>query len=408
MLDRYMSHAMLSVWDDRARFGYLCHAAQLAAEVTDLELGLRGGLRVAAVGARARLRASTIALQKWHKLEREFGHDIAAFVEVFRDQLPDDVAQYFHIGRTSSDLVDTALAYAIRDALKLVDEAHLELVQALAHRADIHRSDPVMGRTHGQWAEPTSIGRRFGVLAFTIGTANPPEYGVGKMTGPVGTRSPEHSASVLAKTGFAAPPSTQVVPRYYLAQLVSDLAAATVPVSDLAAMIRLGSRSGEEGSSWCAEARQGTDARGSSSMPTKRNPVRSERASGLCTRIRAGAASVTEAVAGLWEERDISHSSVERVALPELFALAEFVYRDMAAVVRDLIVTPQSLPDHTPAADLEHLVAQGVSYADAYRSIRDRAETGDAEWYPIVSTAKPYDPESEPVLWEWIEAACRA
>ncbi len=403
MIARYSTPEMAAIWTDQSKFRYLLHAAQLAAEVTDLELSLRGGLRVAMVGARARIGASATQLQKWKRLEEEQGHDIAAFVEVVREQLPADVAEYFHIGRTSSDLVDTALAYQIRDSLKLINRAHVDLVRALARRADIHRTDPVLGRTHGQWAEPTSIGRRFAQIAFTLGVTEEPEYGYGKMTGPVGTRSADHSSSVLAKSGLGYPPATQIVPRYYLALMASHIAAATVPVSDLAVLIRLGSRSGEEGSSWCAEARQGTDARGSSSMPTKRNPVRSERASGLCTRIRAGAASIVEASAGLWEERDISHSSVERIALPELFALAEFVYLDMAAVVRDLVVRPQHLPLHTPAADLEYLVRNGVGYNEAYRTIRDA--TG--EWAPSESTTRPYDPDTEPDLWEWIDEACR-
>ena len=115
-----------------------------------------------------------------------------------------------------------------------------------------------------------------------------------------------------------------------------------------------------------------------------------------------------EASAGLCEERDISHSSVERVALPELFTLVEFVPNDMAAVVRDLIVKSTDIPEHTSASDLEHLVIQGVPYNDAYRSIRDREETGDAEWYPTVRTARLYEWETEPRLWEFVEAACRA
>lgn len=415
MHDRYTTPAMAEAWSRPRQLERLHEAAVLAATVTDEEQGLGGAL------AREVLRVHreyqeldrrsgkplSDYLMRWHDLEQRLDHDIAAFVELVREQLPDEVARYFHLGRTSSDLVDTALAFAIIDSLELLDTARWRLCTELALVARRYRDAHILGRTHGQEAELTTVGRRFAQLLSVVMGAGWEPYRVAKLTGPVGTRSNTESARVLYHAGLRAVPSTQIVPRYYLARLMGELSAATVPLSDLAMLIRLGSRGGREAPSWVREGRRGSEARGSSAMPVKRNPIRTERASGLLIYVRSTAGTVIEASSGLWEERDISHSSVERVGLPAVFAALEFVYRDLAEVVRrlevdeDAMIRPSALPN-TSAAALERLVAShGMSYAEAYRLV---ADVGPDEAVDGVRLAAPYDPSSERTLWAAVES----
>lgn len=412
MTDRYISPTMARTWSPEGRLDDLLHAAVLAAGVTDREYGLNARL-VAGVrevrSAYTRTDDKSPWIAQWRGLEARYHHDIAAFVELVRDTLPDrESARFFHLNRTSSDLVDTALAYAIRNSKVLIDAATTQLLRALARRAHEYRDELIRARTHGQFAEITTIGRRFAYTLAAVEESIVPKYDVGKLSGPVGTGTNEHTSLTLSMSGLREPTSTQVVPRHYLARHLGSLAAATVPLSDLAVLIRLGSR--EEGYSWCRESRGGAEARGSSAMPTKRNPVRSERVSGLCTRIRSSVASVVEADAGLWEERDISHSSVERLALPEIYGLTEFVYLELADVVDRLEVypDPQPPPLVTPALALSVLVRLGLEYDDAYGQVRQYGPEGavarngvwkEHDLYPRVG----YDPESEPDLWKRVD-----
>lgn len=414
-LDRYTSTAMRDLFARDYQLLRLLEASCLAAEVTDAEFELDGELaaevrrvRDAYNNDRAQdyievgepTKSGILKwLDRWTELEARFDHDIAAVVELVRERLPDSVARYFHLGRTSSDLVDTALAFLITDAQALIEAARLRLAHELAVKALLHQSVPALARTHGQYAELTSVGRRFAVHAVAVDSTGLPPYRFGKLSGPVGVRSTITAGMSLHRVGLHSPPSTQIVPRFFLAGLMGAVAAATVPLSDLAADIRLGSREGAD--SWVSEARRGDEARGSSSMPTKRNPIRSEKVTGLAAFIRSTAGAVIESVSGLWEERDISHSSVERVGLESVFVLLEHCYNTMADVVRDLEVRPPApMPSgrFTPARALEYaVVSDGLSYADAYAAVRaqgpERVLRGRGE---LVNW---YDPIHEPGLW---------
>lgn len=406
-LERYTSSAMRNVFSEERRFQYLLEAACIAAEVTDTEMGLGGKLRQSARSVREvylddRLTDQTGPwLAEWKDLEEKYHHDMAAFVEVVRNRLPRDVAQYFHLGRTSSDLVDTALAFQVTDAQTLVDQARRRLCRDLALRAWRNRDVPIRARTHGQYAEATTVGRRLAVLATQIWSAGLDPYRFGKMTGPVGVNSPLVGHVALSHVGLRQPPTTQIVPRIHLARLMADIEVATVPVSELAELIRLGSRSGE---AWCQERSGGT--KGSSSMPTKVNPVRSEKVSGLCLWIRSSAGAVIQAGAGLWEERDISHSSVERVAIPNLFAALEHVYDVMAEVARDMrvLVTGAHEPEITSAVALREIVRAGASYDAAYTEVQregPRMAMVDAGLDPDQYVSH-YDSRTEQEMWDLV------
>ena len=400
--ERYTSRAMQWSWSPSQRLADLLTAATLAARATDAEQRLGGDLALAVDAVRSSYSRLPSAgreawLEEWRDREAIYAHDIAALVELIRVRIPGPVAQFFHVGRTSSDLVDIAGALAMDRAMELIRAAHGRMRLALCQVALAHADTVVMGRTHGQLAEPVTVGRRFAVIAYH---AEPPAPipSLAKLSGPVGT-GPLH-AELLSEVGLDTGPSTQVASRTRLVEQLAQLLPLTVTVSDVASLIRLGARSG----GWCAEGR-GPEARGSSSMPTKVNPVRSERVAGLATWTRFQTLAVTEAVSGLWEERDISHSSVERLTLPALTATAEFMLDEVAGILRGLEVR---VPDETPvspAGALTALVRAGMTYHAAYEQVR---KVGPVRALDSLGLSVEVEPPAEPELWEWVKGQVSA
>lgn len=394
MIGRYEDPEIAQIWSPEGYLTRLCYAATvsirsqgLPQEVADraveeIWIGYQSG---------------SINISRWETLERQYDHDLAAFVEmirqVLRDTVSDAVADRWHRFRTSSDLADTALALGMADSRSYLTGLHCQLLRALACQALAHEATPILGRTHGQFAEWTSIGRRFAVWFQQADEAMAaiPVYAYAKMGGPVGNWGRLDADIELRNVDLTPVPSTQIVPRSYLGSTVAGIAAYSMVLSDIATGVRLGSREaatvsrshstvmvGTPGPEWCYEARgganDGRDARGSSAMPHKRNPIRSEQVTGLTRLIRSNALAVMEAGAGLWEERDISHSSVERVALVDLLHLTAHCIRTLAKVVDRLEIVapdPDLLAVPTGVGALEALIADGEAYVNAYAKVRD-------------------------------------
>ncbi len=346
MIPRYTPEDIGALWTDAARF-----QRWLKVELAVLDvLADRGEVpradqaAVHAVAARCDFQAlAARALE----IEKTTHHDVIAFLSAF-EELAGPPARHVHFGLTSSDVVDTALALTLVEASQLVLAELGGLKGALRTRIEEHRHTPMMGRTHGIHAEPISFGL---VLAGHYAEATRNErrlrqaietIGVGKLSGAVGTSahlSPEIEAEALAKLGLKTESlATQVVPRDRHAELFSTLAILGASIERLALEVRHLQRT----EVYEAEEPFAKGQKGSSAMPHKRNPILSENLTGLARLLRAWAGAALEDVA-LWHERDISHSSVERVIGPDATITAVFMLRRMKRLVEGLNVYPVNM-----------------------------------------------------------------
>ncbi len=376
MIDRYTRREIGELWSDEARFEALRRVEVAACEELD-------GPTAAELEA---IRAATFTVAAVNERERVTDHDTAAFVDVLSASAG-EAGRFIHFGLTSSDVLDTGLALQIKAVGELILPDARALVAELAAGARRHVQTLCVGRTHGIHAEPTSFGIKLAGFAFEA-QRNAlrlerafAQASVGALSGAVGTysaTSPEFERRVLARLGLEAEPvSTQVVPRDRHAELLQAIALAGAGLERLATEIRHLART-EVG-----EAREPFSAgqKGSSAMPHKRNPIKSEQISGLARLLRGYAQAAVEDVA-LWHERDISHSSVERIALPDATILLDHMQRRMLGVLRGLVVDEARMRENI---DLTHgalfsqrlllaLVARGQSRDDAYRVVQRLAQ----------------------------------
>ncbi|MDR1313329.1 MAG: adenylosuccinate lyase, partial [Deltaproteobacteria bacterium] len=338
MLKRYSREKMASVWTLEAQYASWLKV-ELAVVGAQAELGLVPEAEAAGIAARAAWSADRIA-----EIELESNHDVVAFVACVEEAVG-DAARYFHFGLTSSDVLDTSLALRMGESAAIIREDLLGLMEALKDRALEHQETPVIGRSHGIHAEPTTLGVKFASFYSEMsrrlaGLDRAAEsLKVGKIAGPVGnyssrSLSPELEAMALGTLGLSpCPVSSQIVPRDFHAAYFQELALAACSVERLAVEVRHLART-EVGE--LAEA-FGKGQKGSSAMPHKRNPVLSENLTGLARMVRAYASAALEDVV-LWHERDISHSSVERTAFPDAFILADFMLARAGSLVKGLTV----------------------------------------------------------------------
>jgi adenylosuccinate lyase len=292
------------------------------------------------------LREGRVDLALMAEYEQQSDHDVIAFLRAAADSLPDrDASRYVHLGLTSSDVVDTALAMQMRDAASLILERITALRVTLAALALEHKHTPMMGRTHGVHAEPTTFGLKLLGWYAEMGRHHDRaevamrDAATGKISGAVGTHAnvpPEVEADALGRLGLEVDPvSTQVVGRDRHAALLNALALLASSLDKFATEIRhLARTEVREVEEPFGEAQQG-----SSAMPHKRNPHKSERISGLARVVRGFAITGMEDVA-LWHERDISHSSAERLILPGAFILVDYMLTQMDGILRGLRVYP--------------------------------------------------------------------
>jgi adenylosuccinate lyase len=341
------------------------------------------------------IRAATFTVEEVNERERVTDHDVAAFVDVLSASAG-EAGRWIHFGLTSSDVLDTALALQLRAAGETIVPGAHALVQALANRAREQASTLCVGRTHGVHAEPTTFGVKLAGFAFEAHRNALrlqrafEQVAVGAISGAVGTyaaTSPDFERRVLQRLGLAREDvSTQVVARDRHAELLQAIAIAGAGLERLATEIRHLQRTEVR------EAREAFRAgqKGSSAMPHKRNPIKSEQLSGLARVLRGNAQAALENVA-LWHERDISHSSVERVVLPDSTILIDHMQRSATALVQGLVVDEQRMRANLEMTHgalfsqrvLLALVEGGMVRDDAYRITQELAQRAWDEGIPL-------------------------
>ena len=378
MIGRYAPADVAALFSDEARFAAMLEVELLAAEAM-AELGVVPREAASTLRARApRVDAEFVAAVAAR--EEVTNHDTAAFVDVVQGRIGGPEAAWVHYGLTSSDVVDTALCHTLTRAMDLVVEGVVALRDALGARARETIDLPVTGRTHGMHAEPTTYGAKFALFALMAerdrvrAVAARAAIAVGKLSGAVGTYSnvdPAVEAYVCERLGLVPTPATQVVARDRHAQVLYACAAVGTTVEQFALEVRHLARS-EVGE---AEEPFRPGQKGSSAMPHKRNPVAAERLCGLARVLRGYLVAGLEDVA-LWHERDISHSSVERIVLPDALTLCVYVVRQATRLAEGLVLHPErALETLTEGSHglvfsqsvLLALVETGMARDDAYR-----------------------------------------
>ncbi len=380
VIDRYSRPVMARVWSDDARL-----ARWLEVELAALDAWSQVGAISSETSARIRATATPPAPARVAELERETNHDVAAFVDAVAETLGED-GRWFHYGLTSSDVLDTALALAVQEAGALVLEGIERAFRSVVARAEEHRTTPMIGRTHGVHAEPTTFGLKLAGWAFTLerdrGRVQHALEGmrVGKLSGAVGTYAatdPEVERLACERLGLEpAPASTQILQRDRHAELLTALAILASSLDRFATEVRHLART---------EVREveepfGRAQKGSSAMPHKRNPITAERICGLARVVRANALVGLENVA-LWHERDISHSSAERVVLPDSFLAIDYMLDRFAWLVEGLVVRTERMRENLESTHglvfsqrlLLALVESGLTRDDAYRLVQRHA-----------------------------------
>jgi adenylosuccinate lyase len=371
---------MARIWSDEGKLARWLDV-ELAALEGWAEVGVVPSESVAEIAAKA----ETPSPERVAEIEALTHHDVAAFVDAVSEELGAE-GRWFHYGLTSSDVVDTALALQIRDAGALILAGLERAFAAVVARAEEHRETLQIGRTHGIHAEPTTFGLKLAGWAFELDRDRTrleralEGMRVGKLSGAVGTYSatdPEVERVACERLGLEpAPVSTQILQRDRHAELLSTLALVAASLEKFALEIRHLARTE------VAEVQEpfGEGQKGSSAMPHKRNPVVAERISGLARVVRAAATVGLENVA-LWHERDISHSSAERVVVPDAFLALDYMLDRFTWLAEGLIVRPERMRRNLDASHglffsqrlLLALVESGLTRDEAYRLVQRHA-----------------------------------
>ena len=371
---------MQAIWSDEGKL-----ARWLEVELAALDGWAEVGAVPAEAAAEIRARAVPPTPARVAEIEERTQHDLAAFVDAVAEDLGPD-GRWLHYGLTSSDVLDTALALQVRDGGALLLEGLDRALEAVVRRAEEHRDTVSVGRTHGVHAEPTTFGAKLAGWAFELARDRErleralEGMRVGKLAGAVGTYGggdPEVERVACKRLGLAPEPvSTQVVPRDRHAELLSALALCAASLERFATEIRHLART--ELREVQEPFRRGQ--KGSSAMPHKRNPIVAERLCGLARVVRAAAAVGLENVA-LWHERDISHSSAERVVLPDAFLALDYMLDRFAWLAGGLVVDAGRMRRNLDASHglvfsqrvLLALVTAGLSRDEAYRLVQGHA-----------------------------------
>jgi adenylosuccinate lyase len=383
VIDRYSTPAMTAIWSDPARFQRWLEVELLATEA-HAELGIVPAEAATACRERSPQVDEAFVAEVLTR-EAVTNHDVAAFVDVVQEHIGAPEGSWVHYGLTSSDVVDTALSWAMRDALRLMIEGVDGLIRQMIELARDHRNTVIVGRTHGIHAEPTTFGAKVALWALQAGRdrvrleAALETVSVCKLSGAVGTYSnidPLVERHVGDALGLTPVPATQVIARDRHAEFLWALAAVGATCELIAVELRHLQRT-EVG-----EVREGftPGQKGSSAMPHKRNPISAETISGLARVLRSNLQAGLQDVA-LWHERDISHSSVERIVLPDSAQLAFYVVRRLTGLLRRLEVSAERMKSNLDSSHglvfsqpvLLALVKSGLTRDDAYRIVQRNA-----------------------------------
>jgi adenylosuccinate lyase len=381
LIARYTRPEMGRVWSEQNRFEKWLEV-ELAATETLAEVGIVPREAAAKLRERARIDVARI-----NEIEAKVRHDVIAFTIAVQESVADpEAARWLHYGLTSNDVVDTAQALLIRDASRLIEKAIERFGEVLERRAWEFKDVPEIGRTHGIHAEPITFGlkianwyaeNRRDAARFQAAAQ---QIAVGKISGAVGTCThlgPEIEQKICQKLGLAtAPITSQVIERDRHAQYVSTLAIVAASLERVAQEIRHLQRTEVRE----AEEPFGGEQRGSSAMPHKRNPVSSEQVCGLARVVRANSLAALENIA-LWHERDISHSSVERVILPDSTILLDYMLHRTTEIIANMKVSPERMLRNLNATHglvfsgqlLQDLVEHGAPREDAYKWVQGHA-----------------------------------
>jgi adenylosuccinate lyase len=379
LIARYTRPQMGHIWSDENKYR-MWLAVETAASETLAEDGI-----VPAEAAKAIRERGDFSVARIQEIEAEVKHDVIAFTTAVAEKIGPE-SRWLHYGLTSNDVVDTAQALQIKAASAILREDLLALIEVLKKRAIEFKHTPTIGRTHGIHAEPTTFGlkllnwyaemrrnlERFDAAAEQIR--------VGKLSGAVGTfghLSPKHEERICEKLGLTpAPVATQVIQRDRHAHYISTLAIITATLDKIATEIRHLQRTEvREAEEFFSEKQKG-----SSAMPHKRNPITSEQISGLARVVRSNAQASYENVA-LWHERDISHSSVERVIFPDSTILTDYLLAKTTNLIEKLLVYPKRMLKNLESTGglifsgqlLLDLAEAGMLREDAYRLVQGHA-----------------------------------
>jgi len=379
MIPRYTRPQMGKIWEDQNKYQRWLDV-ELAVTETLAEEGVIPKHDAAEIKKRA-----SFSVDRINAIEAEVKHDVIAFTTSVAEYVG-PASRFFHFGLTSSDVLDTALALQVRDASEVIFEDLERLLDVLKKRAHEFKTTVIVGRTHGIHAEPTTFGLKLALLYDEVlrQQARFKEAAetmrVGKLSGAVGTfahLTPNVEESVMAKLKLkAAPASSQVIQRDRHAHYITSLALIGATLEKIAIEVRHLQRTEVREAEEYFSAKQ----KGSSAMPHKRNPITSEQIAGLARILRSNAIAAMENVA-LWHERDISHSSVERIIFPDSTVLADYLLDRTATLIEKLVVYPDRMKQNL---ELMHgliysgelllaLVAKNVTREDAYRWVQRNA-----------------------------------
>jgi adenylosuccinate lyase len=381
VISRYTRSEMGHVWSEQNKFQKWLEV-ELAATETLAEAGIVPREAAAKLRERARVNVPRI-----NEIEAKVRHDVIAFTIAVQETVGDpEAARWLHYGLTSNDVVDTAQALLVRDASRLIEKALARFGEILEKRAWEFKDTPEIGRTHGIHAEPITFGlkvanwyaeNRRDAARFEVAAR---EMATGKISGAVGTCThlgPEIEEKICRRLGLAtAPITSQVIERDRHAQYLAALAIVAASLERVALEIRHLQRT---------EVREveepfGGEQRGSSAMPHKRNPVSSEQICGLARVVRANSLAAAENIA-LWHERDISHSSVERIILPDSTILVDYMLHRTSEIVANMKVFPERMRRNLDATKglvfsgqlLQDLVEHGAPREDSYKWVQGHA-----------------------------------
>jgi len=376
MIERYSSEEMSSIWSEDNKVAKWLDVEKAVIEVLEKE-------EITPKGLSKQLNEVSISHDEVLEREAITNHDLAAFVDVLQNKVKND-SNWIHYGLTSSDIVDTANALLIRESIKVVSQKISELVNSLKNKAISESETIIIGRTHGVYAEPTTLGNIFGNWCLEVSrglsrlNSSLEIISFGKISGAVGNHSlisEELESKILENLSLKAEPlASQVVSRDRYADLFSSFSIIVGTYERIATNIRSYQRS--EVSEMFESFQEGQ--KGSSAMPHKKNPIGCERICGLARVVRGNTQASYETMA-LWHERDISNSSVERIILPDTFKLIDFMTKDLINIINNLVINHENIKSNLNSAKtklgsqklLSLIVSKGNSRDDGYKFVQN-------------------------------------
>ena len=376
MIDRYINNKINAIWNDQNRFDTWKLIQEKYVETLEQ-------LKIAEAGIAKKIREAEVSKEEVYKQEKVTNHDLASFVDILQKKVGEG-SNWIHYGLTSSDIVDSANSLLILQSIEIAQELILDLLKELKLKAKENKDTKIIGRTHGVYAEETFLGNIFGNWYLEIKRSldrverAKVSIAYGKLSGPVGNHTvvtEEMEKITLEKLGLKPEIfASQIVSRDRYAEVFTSLSILASTYERISTNLRSYQRS--EISEMYEPFKDGQ--KGSSAMPHKKNPIGSERITGLARIVRGYTLSGLENMV-LWNERDISNSSVERIALPDCFNLICFMTSELTSIISDLVINYEQIEINLNNAKsktmsqqiLSHLVSVGVNREEAYKVIQE-------------------------------------